>query len=78
MMPVEIAKSQPYLPVVAVPTEPGDITVHLSCMLHESTPPLVEERRVMYTMFSCPPREESDDDGLAAPDLREKAYKLLS
>ena len=48
-LPVEIAKTRPYLPVVAVPTEPGDLTVHLSCTLHEATAPVFAERRVMYT-----------------------------
>ncbi len=46
-MPVEIAKTASYLPVIALPTESGDLTVHLSCTLHESTPPVTMERRVM-------------------------------
>jgi hypothetical protein len=79
LMPVEIAKSRPYLPVVAVPTEPGDVTVHLSCTLHEATPPLIEERRVMYTGFPLPPREGSDETGdRALSELREQVYKILS
>ena len=43
----------PYLdlPVVALPTKTGDVTVHLSCTLHMSHPPIERERRVMYT--SC-------------------------
>lgn len=48
-MPVEVAKSAPYLPVIGIETEPGDITVHLSCTLHASTPPVKAERRVLYT-----------------------------
>lgn len=48
-MPAEIAQTGPYLPVVGLATEPGDITVHLSCTLHASTPPVFAERRVMYT-----------------------------
>ncbi|WP_395396576.1 phytanoyl-CoA dioxygenase family protein [Novosphingobium sp. BL-8A] len=48
-MPVEIAKAAPYLPVVALTTQPGDMTVHLSCTLHEATAPASKERRVMYT-----------------------------
>ncbi|MCJ8157852.1 phytanoyl-CoA dioxygenase family protein [Sphingomonas sp. LaA6.9] len=51
-MPVEIAKTAPYLPRISVPTEPGDLTVHLSCTLHEATPPVSAERRVMYTEMS--------------------------
>jgi ectoine hydroxylase-related dioxygenase (phytanoyl-CoA dioxygenase family) len=78
LMPVEVAKSRPYLPVVAVPTEPGDLTVHLSCTLHEATPPLIEERRVMYTGFSLPPREEGTEAGGALLELRERVHKILS
>jgi Phytanoyl-CoA dioxygenase (PhyH) len=79
LMPVEIAKSDPYLPVIAAATEPGDITVHLSCTLHEATPPLIEERRVMYTGFSLPPREEGPERGGGAlRDLRERVYKIDS
>ncbi|CAI7976530.1 Phytanoyl-CoA dioxygenase [Frankia sp. Hr75.2] len=86
LMPVEIAKSRPYLPVVAVPTEPGDITVHLTCTLHESTPPLVEERRVLYTGFSLAPRADdadangennSNSGGHALAALRERISQIL-
>jgi hypothetical protein len=49
VMPAEIAKTRAYLPIVSLPTEPGDITVHLSCTLHASTPPVFAERRVLYT-----------------------------
>ncbi|ADP81466.1 phytanoyl-CoA dioxygenase family protein [Pseudofrankia inefficax] len=77
LMPVEIAKTRPYLPVVAVPTEPGDLTVHLSCTLHESTPPLLAERRVMYTGFSLAPREPAAGGSQALSDLRERVSRLL-
>ena len=79
LMPVEIAKSRPYLPVVAISTEPGDVTVHLSCTLHESTAPVTEERRVMYTGFSLPPREaDTERGGSALGELRERVYKIVS
>ena len=39
-----------------LPTRTGDITVHLSCTLHQSVPPVERERRVMYTGFRLPPR----------------------
>lgn len=55
-MPVEIAKTRPYLPVVALTTQAGDLTVHLSCTLHEATPPVFAERRVMYTEIPLAPR----------------------
>jgi hypothetical protein len=44
------------LPIVPLPTRTGDITVHLSCTLHQSVPPVERERRVMYTGFRLPPR----------------------
>jgi hypothetical protein len=44
------------LPVVPLPTHTGDVTVHLSCTLHQSVPPVERERRVMYTGFRLPPR----------------------
>jgi hypothetical protein len=56
-MPVEIAKTRPYLPVVALTTRAGDLTVHLSCTLHEATPPVFAERRVMYTEMPLAPHE---------------------
>jgi hypothetical protein len=54
-MPVEIAKTRPYLPVVALTTAAGDLTVHLSCTLHEATPPVFAERRVMYAEMPLAP-----------------------
>jgi hypothetical protein len=45
------------LPVVDLPTETGDVTVHLSCTLHMAQPPIDGERRVMYTSFRLPPRD---------------------
>jgi len=39
------------LPQVFIATEPGDVTVHLSCTLHCSTPPVHSERRVAYSTF---------------------------
>ncbi len=76
-MPVEIAKIRPYLPVVAIPTEPGDLTVHLSCTLHESTPPVFAERRVMYA-----PIPLARADGIGSLDtsvhrLRERVSDTL-
>ncbi len=42
------------LPTVFLSTDPGDVTVHLSCTLHCATPPRHSERRVTYTDFSLP------------------------
>ena len=44
------------LPTVPLPTRTGDVTVHLSCTLHQSVPPIERERRVMYTGFRLPAR----------------------
>jgi hypothetical protein len=76
-MPVQIAQTDPYLPVVAVSTEPGDLTVHLSCTLHEAAPPQQRERRVMYAGFSLTPRPGDDDGGAHLRDEREEIPDLL-
>lgn len=39
------------LPQVFISTEPGDVTVHTSCTLHCSTPPIHSPRRVAYSTF---------------------------
>jgi hypothetical protein len=44
------------LPRLALPTSEGDVTVHCSCTLHMSRPPVSAERRVVYTGFSLAPR----------------------
>jgi len=44
------------LPDRPLPTEQGDITVHLSCTLHMAQPPVARERRVLYTGFRLPDR----------------------
>lgn len=43
------------LPIVDLPTETGDVTIHLSCTLHMAQPPVDRERRVLYTGFRLPP-----------------------
>jgi ectoine hydroxylase-related dioxygenase (phytanoyl-CoA dioxygenase family) len=45
------------LPRVPLPTRTGDVTVHCSCTLHMSRPPVSRERRVVYTGFDLAPRE---------------------
>ena len=44
------------LPRVPLPTNTGDVTVHCSCALHMSRPPVSAERRVVYTGFGLAPR----------------------
>lgn len=43
------------LPDVALATETGDVTLHLSCTMHMAQPPTERERRVLYTGFALPP-----------------------
>ena len=44
------------LPRLPLPTQTGDVTVHCSCTLHMSRPPISAERRVVYTGFNLAPR----------------------
>lgn len=80
-MPAYRANHDPYLPIVPVVTERGDITVHQTCTLHEATPPTVRPRRVMYTGFGLPPLQDISPDHVRKRDLellRERAHKLQS
>ncbi len=45
------------LPQLDLPTATGDVTVHLSCTLHMSQPPVSSERRVLYTDLTLPTDE---------------------
>lgn len=65
------------LPVVPLPTEPADLTVHLGCTLHEAMPPVTGERKVMYTGFQL--RMPDGVVGRRSPQLvalRERAHLL--
>ena len=69
------------LPEVALPTRTGDVTVHCSCTLHMSYPPVERERRVMYTDFDLPLRagDATASTGEAAiVRVRERAYKTVN
>jgi hypothetical protein len=68
------------LPAIPLPTRTGDVTVHCSCTMHMSHPPIERERRVMYTGFGLPPRP-GDTTPRNAADLsrvREQAYKTVN
>jgi hypothetical protein len=68
-----------YLPVVPLATQTGDLTVHLSCTLHEAQPPRTLPRKVMYTGFGLPkPADAVPTASQAIADLREKAQFLQS
>jgi hypothetical protein len=45
------------LPQLELPTETGDVTIHCSCTLHMSHPPVTSERRVLYTDLTLPTDE---------------------
>jgi hypothetical protein len=40
-----------------LPTHTGDVTVHLSCTLHMSQPPVEHSRKVLYTGFALRPAD---------------------
>jgi hypothetical protein len=75
-------RSSSDLPIVDLPTETGDVTVHCSCTLHMSQPPVACERRVMYTGFGLPAKDEvgaEQQRAMAAIGaVREGAYKTVS
>ncbi|HEY5887927.1 MAG TPA: phytanoyl-CoA dioxygenase family protein [Acidimicrobiales bacterium] len=50
------------LPDLALATETGDVTVHLSCTLHMAQPPTEHERKVLYTGYRLPPRDSDAAD----------------
>jgi hypothetical protein len=52
---------------IPLPTQTGDVTVHLSCTQHMAQPPTERERRVMYTGFSLP-----SADPTAAAEARKR------
>ena len=65
------------LPIMPLPTEVGDLTVHLSCTLHEAIPPVTTERKVLYSGFGLPQPEGTV--GRRSPQLaqlREQAHLL--
>jgi hypothetical protein len=71
------------LPRVALPAEVGDVTIHCSCILHMSRPPVTRERRVVYTGFGLAPRpgdvvREVDRDSVrrARADLDDAGRRL--
>ena len=66
------------LPQLDLPTRTGDVTIHLSCTLHMSQPPVTRERRVLYTDFSLPEREGGDPGEAKIKRIREGAPSTVS
>jgi hypothetical protein len=58
------------LPRVPLPTQTGDITVHCSCTLHMSRPPVSAQRRVVYTGFGLAPRPGDHREEVSPEELR--------
>jgi hypothetical protein len=56
---------------VTIKTEPGDLTVHLSCTLHMTRPPRTQTRNVVYSTLHLPERE--GDRPITANPAYEKA-----
>ena len=64
------------LPRVPLPTVTGDVTVHCSCTLHMSRPPVDRERRVVYTGFALAPRPGDVQEELSAEEIRRRRAAL--
>jgi hypothetical protein len=75
-------RSESDLPVVDLPTSTGDVTVHCSCTLHMSQPPVERERRVAYTGFGLAEVERASAGRARAlsdiGNVRDAAYKTVS
>ena len=64
-LPGTVPGYDPGLAFLDVLTEPGDITIHLSCVLHGTRPPSAHERTVVYTTFAL--EGLPDDDTVGPP-----------
>ncbi len=64
------------LPRIPLPTNTGDVTVHCSCTLHMSRPPIDQERRVVYTGFGLAPRDGDVHENLDAEEIRRRRRAL--
>jgi len=64
------------LPRIPLPTNSGDVTVHCSCTLHMSRPPIDQERRVSYTGFVLAPRPGDEREELDPEEIRRRRQAL--
>jgi hypothetical protein len=64
------------LPRIPLPTNTGDVTVHCSCTLHMSRPPIDQERRVAYTGFGLAPRPGDVREELDPEEIRRRRRSL--
>ena len=59
-----------------LPTHTGDVTVHCSCTLHMSRPPVSSERRVVYTGFGLAARPDDRQVTRTPEDIRRDRAQL--
>jgi hypothetical protein len=64
------------LPKLPLPTRTGDVTVHCSCTLHMSRPPVSAERRVVYTGFGLAPRPGDHVTERTPEEIRSERARL--
>ena len=64
------------LPRLPLPTQAGDVTVHCSCTLHMSRPPVSAERRVVYSGLSLAPRAGDRHMEKDAAEVRRERAEL--
>jgi hypothetical protein len=65
---------------VDLPTQTGDVTVHLSCTLHMSQPPVTRTRKVLYTGFGqvAPDAEQAEANRARLGAVRGKTHTTVS
>jgi len=65
---------------IDLPTETGDVTVHLSCTLHMSQPPVKRTRKVLYTSFGqvAADREAAEANRARLNSVRSKTHTTVS
>jgi hypothetical protein len=81
MWPALISGSAQHgLPEIDLPTETGDVTLHLSCTHHMAQAPTANERRVMYTSFRLPALAGANSKASLEriSKVREAAYRTVS
>ena len=80
LRPAHVKAGSHDLPEIDLPTQTGDVTLHLSCTLHMSQPPVERERRVLYTAFTLPPRdaEATQRARIRARKVRDAAHVTVS
>ena len=68
------------LETLNLPTQIGDVTVHLSCTLHMSQPPVKHTRKVLYTGFGQRPVDPAaaEKNRLRLQAVRSKTHTSIS